>query len=97
MRAVNKVAGDLDKYMGAPYADEMRGIATLFGIPLADVVTMNLFYEVIISANVWRTSNAHPRLTELGDGGMHVDCVPNVRRHDPPWPEPRLQHPGPAG
>lgn len=36
------VLGDIDNVFGAPWADEMRGVANGTGLPLGDVVLMNL-------------------------------------------------------
>ena len=36
----------LDDLLGANFADELRGIANATGLPLGDIVIMNLYYEL---------------------------------------------------
>jgi len=38
--------GNLDDKLPQPYADEIRGIANVTGIPLGEIVLYNIFYEV---------------------------------------------------
>jgi len=42
---VNKL-GQLDDQFPQPYADELRGIANVTGVPLGEIVLYNIFYEV---------------------------------------------------
>ncbi len=43
------MVGELDTFVHAPFADEMRGIAANLSLPLADLVVMNLFYEMTVA------------------------------------------------
>ena len=44
--ALEKLMGALDDRLGPTYADELRGIANATGLPLGDIVIMNLYYEL---------------------------------------------------
>lgn len=44
--ALEQLGNVLDDYIEAPYAAEMRGIATAVGVPVADILAMNLYYEL---------------------------------------------------
>jgi hypothetical protein len=46
LSTVDAVVGKIDELFGAPYAAELQGIADTLQIPVADLVLMNLFYEV---------------------------------------------------
>jgi len=46
LEIVEKFLGRLDKKMPQPYADEIRGIANVTGLPLGDIVLYNIFYEI---------------------------------------------------
>jgi len=43
---VDKYLGELDNKFPQPYADELRGIANVTGVPLGEIVLYNIFYEV---------------------------------------------------
>jgi acid ceramidase len=44
-KLVNELS-DLDEKLPQPYADELRGIANVSGVPLGEIVLYNVFYEV---------------------------------------------------
>jgi acid ceramidase len=44
-KLVNELS-DLDSKLPQPYADELRGIANVSGVPLGEIVLYNVFYEV---------------------------------------------------
>ena len=41
-----KIGADIDQYLHAPYAGEMRGIAKALNISLGDVVLLNIIYDL---------------------------------------------------
>jgi len=43
---IDKYLAELDDKFPQPYADELRGIANVTGVPLGEVVLYNIFYEV---------------------------------------------------
>jgi len=43
---VNKVGEDVDNYIKAPFADEMRGISAAAGIGLGEILVMNFIYDL---------------------------------------------------
>jgi len=43
---IDKYLGELDNKFPQPYADELRGISNVTGVPLGEVVLYNIFYEV---------------------------------------------------
>ncbi|KAL5013936.1 hypothetical protein ScPMuIL_008206 [Solemya velum] len=49
---VDLIAERLDDTILEPYADEMRGIAEVFGVKLGDIVLLNLIYDI----TAWCTS-----------------------------------------
>ncbi|XP_076819002.1 N-acylethanolamine-hydrolyzing acid amidase-like [Clavelina lepadiformis] len=42
---IQRILGDLDKFIPEPYADEMRGLSDSSGIPLGQIVLINLIYD----------------------------------------------------
>ena len=46
-----KIAGDLDRYIPQPYADEMRGVSEKWKIGLGYVVLGNIFYDIEASSD----------------------------------------------
>ena len=40
------IGADIEKYIPAPYAKEMKGIADAMGAKIGDVVIANILYDV---------------------------------------------------
>lgn len=51
IRFVEDIAARLDDVLPQPYADEMRGIADAIDVPLGQIVTINLAYDISAFAN----------------------------------------------
>lgn len=51
IRLVEDIAARLDDVLPQPYADEMRGIAEAIDVPLGQIVTINLAYDISAFAN----------------------------------------------
>lgn len=43
---IEKIASDIEKYIPAPFAKEMKGIAKLLNVNIGDIVLSNLMYDV---------------------------------------------------
>ena len=43
---VEEIGGDIEKYIPAPYAGEMKGIADTLDVKVADIVIYNILYDV---------------------------------------------------
>ena len=43
---VEEIGGDIEKYIPAPYAGEMKGIADTLCAKIGDVVIANILYDV---------------------------------------------------
>ena len=43
---IEKIGSDIEKYIAAPYAKEMKGIAKVLDINIGDIVLSNLMYDV---------------------------------------------------
>lgn len=70
-----KIGADIDQYLHAPYAGEMRGIAKALNISLGDVVLLNIIYDLtayctsIVSQDskgqIWHSRNLDYGFTDM--------------------------------
>lgn len=72
---IQKIAANIDQYLPAPYAGEMRGIASTMNMNLGDVVTCNLLYDISafctsivmqdVNGTIWHARNLDYGFTDI--------------------------------